>query len=160
MDWECNSGGGVYHPACAKHYPELRPLPRQHHPHHTFSVVLLYCGARVEPMWASCVLPQSVSSREHQVCCVCGSLLLLPAEEKSDPGRCSLLWINILQVVYFEEMTSRQNQKRGGREREKERKLFYWENFAKAGCRENKLDTSEDRMSQEMRMRQKIITDC
>lgn len=58
----------------------------------------------------------------HQVCCVCGSLLLLPAEEKSDPGRCSLLWINILQVVYFEEMTSRQNQKRGGREREKERK--------------------------------------
>ena len=26
------------------------------------------------------------------------------------------------------------------REREKERKLFYWENFAKAGCRENKLD--------------------
>ena len=58
----------------------------------------------------------------HRVCGVCGSLLLLPAEEKSDPGRCSLLWINILQVVYFEEMTSRQNQKRGGRERERERK--------------------------------------
>lgn len=58
----------------------------------------------------------------HQVCCVCGSLLLLPEEEKSDPGRCSLLWINILQVVYFEEMTSRQNQKRRGGERERERK--------------------------------------
>ena len=26
------------------------------------------------------------------------------------------------------------------REREKERKLFYWENFTKTGCRENKLD--------------------
>jgi hypothetical protein len=68
----------------------------------------------------------------HQVCSVCGSLLLLPAEEKSDPGRCSLLWINILQVVYFEEMTSRQNQKRGGREgdREKEKAQVGVENLS------------------------------
>ena len=40
------------------------------------------------------------------------------------------------------------------------RTQFYWESFTETGCRENKLDTGEDRMSQRMRRSQKIRTDC
>ena len=37
---------------------------------------------------------------------------------------------------------------------------FYWDSFTETGCRENKLDTGEDRMSQRMRRSQKIRTYC
>ena len=37
---------------------------------------------------------------------------------------------------------------------------LYWDRSTETGYRENKLDTSEDRMSQRMRRSQKIRTDC
>ena len=44
------------------------------------------------------------------------------------------------------------------RERRKKRKgQFYWESFTETGCKENKLDTGKDRMSQ--RISQEIRTD-
>ena len=42
----------------------------------------------------------------------------------------------------------------------KVRGSFYRDSFTETGCRENKLDTGEDRMSQRMRRSQKIRTDC
>ena len=37
---------------------------------------------------------------------------------------------------------------------------FYWDSFKETGCRENKLDTDEDKTSQGMRRGQKIGTGC
>ena len=58
-------------------------------------------------------------------------------------------------------------QKRKGTEEQQEREVlvvrvwqFYCDSFTETGCRENKLDTGEDRMSQRMRRSQKIRTDC
>ena len=37
---------------------------------------------------------------------------------------------------------------------------FYQNSFIETGCRKNKLDTGEDRMSQRMKRSQKIRTNC
>jgi hypothetical protein len=48
----------------------------------------------------------------------------------------------------------------GGGEGWRREVVCVYDSFTKAGCREIKLDTSENRMSQKMRMSQKIRTDC
>jgi hypothetical protein len=45
-------------------------------------------------------------------------------------------------------------------QREDKERQFYRDSFTETGCRENKLDTGEDRESPRMRRRQKITTDC
>jgi hypothetical protein len=52
------------------------------------------------------------------------------------------------------------NEEKGKGSAERGRRQLGWDSCTETGCRENKPDTGEDRMSQRMRRSQKIRTDC